>query len=137
MDENEERINDNVAAVVTVIKNSGFAPRVETINAIEAWRGSLPGDGYRNLRRVYVHTINLSDSLPISAVWTGERVNPSALMPPNSPPLALTTSIGATPYRVNLHVSDVGHTLILGPTGVGKICLAWVFGGAVVPLPER
>jgi type IV secretion/conjugal transfer VirB4 family ATPase len=123
MDENEERIGDNVAAVVTVVKNSGFAPRVETINAIEAWRGSLPGDGYRNLRRVYVHTINLSDSLPISAVWTGERVNPSALMPPNSPPLALTTSIGATPYRVNLHVSDVGHTLILGPTGSGKSAL--------------
>jgi type IV secretion system protein TrbE len=123
MDENEERIDDNVAAVVTVVKNSGFAPRVETINAIEAWRGSLPGDGYRNLRRVYVHTINLSDSLPISAVWAGERVNPSALMPPNSPPLALTTSIGATPYRVNLHVSDVGHTLILGPTGSGKSAL--------------
>jgi type IV secretion system protein TrbE len=123
LDENEERINDNVAAVVTVIKNSGFAPRVETINAIEAWRGSLPGDGYRNLRRVYVHTINLADSLPISAVWTGERVNPSALMPTNSPPLALTTSIGATPFRVNLHVSDVGHGLVLGPTGAGKSTL--------------
>lgn len=27
---------------------------------------------------------------------------------------------GATPFRLNLHVRDVGHTLMLGPTGSGK-----------------
>jgi type IV secretion system protein VirB4 len=123
MDEDRSRIEENVSTVVKTIKNCGYAARVETINAVEAWRGSLPGDGYRNVRRFFVHTLNLADSLPISAVWTGERTNPSALMPPNSPPLALTTSIGATPFRVNLHVSDVGHTLILGPTGAGKSTL--------------
>ena len=30
---------------------------------------------------------------------------------------------GATPFRFNLHVSDVGHTLIFGPTGAGKSTL--------------
>ena len=30
---------------------------------------------------------------------------------------------GATPFRLNLHVSDVGHTLIFGPTGAGKSVL--------------
>ena len=30
---------------------------------------------------------------------------------------------GATPFRLNLHVSDVGHTLIFGPTGAGKSTL--------------
>jgi type IV secretion system protein TrbE len=123
MDEDVDRLEENVSSVVKIIKNSGYAPRVESVNAVEAWRGSLPGDGYRNVRRFLVHTINLADSLPIAAVWTGERTNPSALMPPNSPPLALTTSIGATPFRLNLHVSDVGHTLILGPTGAGKSTL--------------
>lgn len=31
--------------------------------------------------------------------------------------------IGATPFRLNLHVDDVGHTLIIGPTGSGKSVL--------------
>ena len=30
---------------------------------------------------------------------------------------------GSTPFRVNFHVSDVGHTVILGPTGTGKSTL--------------
>ena len=27
---------------------------------------------------------------------------------------------GATPFRINLHVGDVGHTVVFGPTGAGK-----------------
>ena len=45
----------------------------ETVNAVEAWRGSLPGDGYRNVRRVILHTLNLADLMPIAAVWAGQR----------------------------------------------------------------
>jgi type IV secretion system protein TrbE len=30
---------------------------------------------------------------------------------------------GATPFRLNLHISDVGHAVILGPPGAGKSTL--------------
>jgi type IV secretion system protein VirB4 len=30
---------------------------------------------------------------------------------------------GSTPFRLNLYVDDVGHTLIFGPTGSGKSTL--------------
>jgi type IV secretion system protein VirB4 len=30
---------------------------------------------------------------------------------------------GSTPFRFSLHVGDVGHTLIVGPTGAGKSVL--------------
>ena len=30
---------------------------------------------------------------------------------------------GSTPFRLSLHVGDVGHTLIVGPTGAGKSVL--------------
>ena len=33
------------------------------------------------------------------------------------------TSAGSTPFRLNIHVSDLGHTLILGPSGSGKSTL--------------
>jgi type IV secretion system protein VirB4 len=30
---------------------------------------------------------------------------------------------GATPFRLSIHVGDVGHTLVIGPTGAGKSVL--------------
>lgn len=102
------------------VQNLGFSCRIEDINAVEAWRGSLPGDAYCNVRRVLLHTLNLADMLPITSVWAGLRENPSALMPKNSPALLYAATSGATPFRFNLHVSDLGHTLIVGPPGAGK-----------------
>src|SRR5580658_6407759 len=120
LDEDPNRLNENTRAVIKTIQNLGFSCRIETINAVEAWRGSLPGDGYSNVRRILLHTLNLADMLPITSVWAGLRSNPSALMPKDSPPLLFAATSGATPFRFSLHVSDVGHTLIVGPSGAGK-----------------
>jgi type IV secretion system protein VirB4 len=120
LDENRDQLHESTRAVMKTIQNLGFSCRVETINAVEAWRGSLPGDGYSNVRRVLLHTLNLADLLPTTSVWAGLRENPSALMPKHSPPLVFAATTGATPFRVNLHVSDLGHTLVVGPSGAGK-----------------
>ena len=119
-DEDQERLAENVRTVMKRIQNLGFSSRLETVNAVEAWRGTIPGDGYRNVRRVLLHTLNLADMLPITSVWAGDRKNPSRLMPNGSPPLLFAATAGATPFRVNLHVSDLGHTLMCGPSGAGK-----------------
>lgn len=39
------------------------------------------------------------------------------------PPLLITRTDGATPFRLVLHIGDVGHTLVVGPTGAGKSVL--------------
>jgi type IV secretion system protein TrbE len=119
-DLNETRLDETVSLVIKTIRNLGFGCRLETVNAIEAWRGSLPGDGYRNVRRVLLHTLNISDLLPITAVWAGEKHNPSPLMPKGSAPLLYGATTGATPFRFNLHVGDLGHGLMVGPPGAGK-----------------
>jgi len=41
-------------------------------------------------------------------------------MPKHSPPLLYAETTGATPFRLNLHVGDLGHTLMIGPPGAGK-----------------
>src|SRR5215471_4564790 len=120
LDDDLDRLQDDTRAVMKKIQNLGFACRLETVNAVEAWRGSQPGDGYRNVRRVLLHTLNLADLLPITSVWAGLKENPSRLMPKHSPPLLLAATTGATPFRFNLHVSDLGHTLMCGPSGAGK-----------------
>jgi type IV secretion system protein TrbE len=52
-------------------------------------------------------------------VWAGPAANRHL----NAPPLMLTETRGSTPFRLDLHVGDVGHTLIVGPTGAGKSVL--------------
>jgi type IV secretion system protein VirB4 len=120
LEEDAATLHDSVRTVSKTIQNLGFSCRSETINAVEAWRGSIPGDGYSNVRRPLLHTLNLADMLPVTSVWAGLRENPSPLMPRHSPPLLYAATSGATPFRFNLHVSDTGHTLVLGPTGAGK-----------------
>jgi type IV secretion system protein VirB4 len=120
LDEDPDRLYESTRLVMKTVQNLGFSCRIEDVNAVEAWRGSLPGDGYCNVRRVLLHTLNLADMMPITSVWAGLRENPSSLMPKKSPALLYAATSGATPFRFNLHVSDLGHTLVVGPTGAGK-----------------
>jgi type IV secretion system protein VirB4 len=123
LDDDTVRLHQSVRTITKTLQHLGFSCRLETVNAVEAWRGSLPGDGYRNVRRSLLHTLNIADLLPITAVWTGQRENPSALMPKHSSPLLYAATSGSTPFRFNLHVSDLGHTMICGPSGAGKSTL--------------
>jgi len=59
---------------------------------------------------------NLVHMMPISDIWAGEPRNKHF----KAPPLIYTQTAGNTPFRLSLHVGDVGHTLIVGPTGAGK-----------------
>lgn len=101
----------------------GFSPRIESINAMEAWLGSIPGHTIPNVRRPLMHTDNLADLLPLTAVWTGSRTNPSPYYPPNAPALFQAATSGAAPFWMNIAVDDVLHTLIFGPIGSGKSVL--------------
>jgi type IV secretion system protein VirB4 len=118
-DEDRERVEDRVRAVERVINGLGFTCIRETVNAVEAWLGSLPGQVYANARQPLVHTLNLAHLMPLSAVWAG----PARNMHLDGPPLLLAETSGSTPFRLSTHVGDVGHMLIVGPTGAGKSVL--------------
>ena len=111
--------NEKLLAVERIINTRGFATIRETLNAVEAWLGSLPGNPYANIRQPIVHTINLAHMMPVSAVWAGPTMNRHL----NAPPLMVTETRGSTPFRLDLHIDDVGHTLVVGPTGSGKSVL--------------
>ena len=121
-DENRDALQEKAEAVRRLIQAEGFGARIETLNATEAYLGSLPGNWYCNIREPLINTHNLSDLVPLNAVWSGSPVAPCPFYPPQSPPLMQVAS-GSTPFRLNLHVDDVGHTLIFGPTGSGKSTL--------------
>ncbi len=117
-----DRLREKCEGIRRVIQAEGFGARIETLNATEAFLGSLPGNWYANIREPLIHTRNLADLLPLNSVWSGSPVAPCPFYPKGSPPLMQVAS-GSTPFRLNLHVDDVGHSLIFGPTGSGKSTL--------------
>jgi type IV secretory pathway VirB4 component len=121
-DDDEARLREKAEAVRRLIQAEGFGARIETVNATEAFLGSLPGNWYANIREPLINTRNLADLIPLNSVWSGGGEAPCPFYPPASPPLMQVAS-GSTPFRLNLHVDDVGHTLIFGPTGSGKSTL--------------
>jgi type IV secretion system protein VirB4 len=123
MHEDQEQLRDWSRELRRTIQTLGFGCRIESINALEAWLGTHPGNGYANLRRPMVNTLNLADLLPLASVWTGSPYCPCPFYPPDSRPLAVLTTDKSTPFWFNIHVGDLGHTLIFGPTGAGKSTL--------------
>jgi type IV secretion system protein TrbE len=118
-DADARQANEKLLAVERIVNGRGFSTIRETLNAVEAWLGSLPGNPYANVRQPVVHTLNLAHMMPVSAVWAGPETNRHL----SAPPLMMAETRGSTPFRLDLHVGDVGHTLIVGPTGSGKSVL--------------
>ena len=105
------------------IENLGFSARIETINTLEGFLGSLPGHSQQNVRKPLLHSKNVADLMPVAGVWAGHEHCPCPFYPAQSPPLLYAKTHGSTPFRLNLHVGDLAHTQIVGPTGAGKSTL--------------
>lgn len=118
-DEDRRQVEEKGRAVERAINGLGFTTIRESVNAVEAWLGSLPGHVYANVRQPLVHTLNLAHLMPLSAVWAGPARNAHL----DGPPLLHAETSGATPFRLSTHVGDVGHMLVVGPTGAGKSVL--------------
>ena len=115
-DDDARFADEKLRLVEKVIQGRDFTCMVETVNAVEAWLGSLPGHAYANVRQPPVSTLNLAHMIPLSAVWAGPERDEHL----DAPPLLFGKTEGATPFRLSIHVGDVGHTLVVGPTGAGK-----------------
>ncbi|MES2264569.1 MAG: VirB4 family type IV secretion/conjugal transfer ATPase [Pseudomonadota bacterium] len=120
MDDDRDKLAASARLIEKTINRLGFAARIESINTMDAYLGSLPGHGVENVRRPLINTMNLADLLPTSTIWTGVNQAPCPLYPPLAPALMHCVTHGATPFRLNLHVRDLGHTFMFGPTRSGK-----------------
>lgn len=123
MDENVGVLEAHVRQVRRTIRDAGFPTRLEGLNAMEAWIGTLPGHPVANVRRSLVHTNNLADLLPLNAPWEGDAYVPCPMYPTHSPPLLQCVTVGSTPIDVCLHNGDLAHTVTFGPPGSGKSTL--------------
>ncbi|MGE5515181.1 MAG: conjugal transfer protein TrbE [Bacteroidota bacterium] len=118
-DEDAAIAEARLKAAEKILHGRDFTTITETLGAVEAWLSSLPGHVYANVRQPPVSSLNLAHMVPLSAVWAGPERNAHLA----GPPLLVARTDGSTPFRLVLHQGDVGHALIIGPTGAGKSVL--------------
>jgi len=128
MHEDRDVLEQSAEHITKAIETLNFKIRLESFNATEGYLGSIPGHGCYNIRKPLVDSIYASHSLPTSSVWQGSYQAPCPFYPKGSAALAYVRTKGSRTFRLNLHVSDVGHFVILGPTGTGKSTLLGLIG---------
>ena len=109
-------VQQQAAETIKVMAVHDGAVFEETYNLLNAWLSIVPGNGAHNLRRLALLETNAADLSFLFTLDQGESVSPHL----GRECLAILETPHRTPYAYNLHVQDVGHTLILGATGSGK-----------------
>jgi len=127
-DKNPREAQRKRQEIKTLLERKGFVVRDETFHAWQAWLGSLPGHVYAGVRRPILHTRNLADLIPSSAVWAGAPYNEHLARVTGVKRAHIYTTSGSTPFRLNTNMDDLGNTAIFGPPGSGKSTLLAVLG---------
>ncbi|WP_349764094.1 hypothetical protein [Fusobacterium sp. SYSU M8D902] len=124
LDENKEKLKENIEKIMEEIDLLGFVSVNETVNCLETFFGTMAGDCINGLRKPLMTTYNLASLIPINMDWGGSSTN-KFFKQNNYPSEALIycQSGENSSFKLNLHIGDVGHTLVLGQTGGGKSVL--------------
>ena len=106
-DDDPRVADEKLRLVEKVVQGRDFTCMVESVNAVDAWLGSLPGHAYANVRQPPISTLNLAHMIPLSAVWAGPARDEHF----GAPALFFARTEGATPFRFSLHVGAAQRSL--------------------------
>lgn len=113
-------------AVVRALQERRLGAIKERMHKIGAWAGTLPGQLASSYRWHFLKGGNVADLAYIRERAPGDSVNPhlTQVLGKPAPSTSLFATPSGTPYHFNFHIGDLGHTMIIGPTGAGKSVLA-------------
>ena len=75
LDADADTADEKLRMVERAIQGRGFVTIPETLNSVEAWLSSVPGNAYANVRQPIVSTLNLVHMMPVSAVQARDIEN--------------------------------------------------------------
>lgn len=114
-DKDLEILDKKVNEVRRILNFYDFVAGVDKYNTLDSIFGAIPGNIVNNVRKSPMNTYLLSALLPMSSLYTGDKINS------HFKDIALfTTKTEKELFYMNLHNKDIGHSLIIGPTGAGK-----------------
>ena len=107
-----------LSQAVVEFSNVGITGVREKINLEPAFWAQLPGNAEYMARRCIVNTLNLAGFASFHNYPSGKRKNNHW-----GDAVTVLNTVSGTPFFFSFHVRDVGHTMIIGPTGAGKTVL--------------
>lgn len=118
IDDDIKALENTLSMAAVELSNCGMQPVRERANMEPSYWGQLPGNSEYIVRKSTINTLNLSG-------FTSMHNYPLGKMHGNHWGRYVTVldTTSGTPFYFNFHVRDVGHTLIIGPTGAGKTVL--------------
>ncbi len=119
-DKDRQALESRVSEFAGVFTNADGSLFAETYNQLNAYFAIVPGNYAFNLRKLYLLNTNYADLSFLFTILPGETRNAYL----DAEYLAVLETDNDTPYYLNLHCGEVGHTLILGMTGSGKTFLS-------------
>jgi len=118
IEDSAKSLESALSMAVVELSNSGITGVRERMNLEPAYWAQLPANSSYMARRSVVNTYNIASFASFHNYPSGKRKR-------NHWGNAVTVfnTVSGTPYFFSFHVRDVGHTMIIGPTGSGKTVL--------------
>jgi type IV secretion system protein VirB4 len=118
IEDSTKALESALSLAVVELSNVGITGVRERMNMEPAFWAQLPCNHEYMARRSVVNTLNI-------AAFASFHNYPSGKRKGNHWGNAVTVlnTVSGTPYFFSFHVRDVGHTMIVGPTGSGKTVL--------------
>lgn len=119
LNENEEELAEDLKDLRDTVNEGGFVSVIESDNAVKAYLSTIPSVYEYNVRRYLLPSLTMIAVAPITSVWEGQKKNKHL----KGDALLKVKTRESLRFYLSLHVDDVGHTFIAGPTGAGKSVL--------------
>lgn len=118
IEDNPKSLESALSLAVVELSNTGITGVREKMNLEPAYWAQLPCNADYMARRSTVNTLNISAFASFHNYPSGKRKKNHW-----GDAVTVLNTVSGTPYFFSFHVRDVGHTMIIGPTGAGKTVL--------------
>ncbi len=118
IEEDPKSLETALSQSIVELSNVGITGVREKINLEPAFWAQLPCNASYMARRCIINTLNLASFASFHNYPSGKRKNNHW-----GDAVTVLNTVSGTPFFFSFHVRDVGHTMIIGPTGAGKTVL--------------
>ena len=118
-DKSKEVLKKKIKEIKKIVDFNDFIAKNDTYNVFDSYLSAMAGNTERNIRRYPFSSSSFTCMIPVNSNFLGLEYNK------HLKEAALTTAKTKSNdlFFLNLHVTDIGHTAIIGPTGAGKSVL--------------
>jgi len=118
IEDTPKALESALSLAVVELSNTGITGVREKMNLEPAFWAQLPCNADYMARRSVVNTLNIASFASFHNYPSGKRKKNHW-----GDAVTVLNTVSGTPYFFSFHVRDVGHSMIIGPTGAGKTVL--------------